>query len=174
MSFWLYNMSMELANYKRAKNKAENILNDFDIKEPVVPIKEIAERRGLSIKYFNPDGDEALKKVSGFYNDKNHIIYVNADDSSTRQLFTIAHELGHKELGHATDDFSVLYRFATPIDKNPLEQEANCFAANILVPEKMLISTMSLYDLSKDDTQTLATLFGVSYEVMKYRLQWMN
>ena len=74
---------------------------------------------------------------------------------------------------HEPDKFDVLYLFATPIDKDPVEQEANCFAANLLVPDDMLKRTMEKYDLTKNDFSVLANLFGVSAEVMKYRLRWM-
>jgi Zn-dependent peptidase ImmA (M78 family) len=161
-------------NYKKAEQLAVTVLSQLEINDPIVPVDEIAQRQGLSIKSFKPDDDEEMKKVSGFYDPESKTIYVNADDAPTRQLFTIAHELGHMMLGHEPGKFSVLYRFATPIDKDPIEQEANCFAANLLVPKNMLTDTMRRYGLTENDTKPLASLFGVSIEVMKYRLQWMR
>lgn len=68
----------------------------------------------------------------------------NPTESKTRQRFTIAHELGHFEL-HKQDsglfvdkEFKMLFR-----DQNSSsgeirkEQEANAFAAAILMPENI-------------------------------------
>lgn len=159
-------------NYKEAKNKAAEVLEKFNISGTIVPVEEIAQREGISIKYFFSD-TEMSRKVSGFFDPKTKTIYINSDDPPTRQSFTIAHELGHFELGHQPDKYGVLPRFASPIDKDPIEQEANCFAANLLVPEDKLSETMDHYNLTKQDTSLLADLFGVSLEVIKYRLKWM-
>ena len=160
-------------NYEKAIKEAGLLLSKFDITEPVIPVDEITQKEGIIIKYFRPNRDTELSGISGFYDSKSNVIYVNADDTPTRQSFTIAHELGHFKLGHKPNEFDVLYRFATTIDKNPIEQEANCFAANLLVPEKMLEEVMKKYKLTEND-QLLADIFGVSLEVIKYRLKWIK
>mgnify|MGYP001567997187 CR=1 FL=1 len=164
--------TLEHPNYKRAEEKAAQVLAKFDIAEPVIPVQEIAQREGLTIVYFPPN-TETSKKVSGFFDPKTKTIYVNSDDPPARQSFTIAHELGHFELDHSPDKYNVLPRFASPIDKDPTEQEANCFAANLLVPNDMLQKIINRYNLTKQDTTLLADLFGVSTDVIKYRLKWM-
>ncbi len=164
---------MNTPDYKKATDTALMLLKSFEIRGPVIPVDEIAQREGIAIQYFRPDHDKKLEKVSGFFDPDSKTIYVNSADTPTRQLFTIAHELGHFELQHNPSQFDVLYRFATPIDKEPVEQEANCFAANLLVPEEMLAKIMKKYNLTANDFQTLADLFGVSAEVMKYRLRWI-
>lgn len=163
-------------NYQKAKSEALKLLNEFEINDPIIPVEEIAQRRGVSLKYFKPNDDKGLglEKISGFFDPASKTIYVNSADPPTRQLFTIAHELGHSELGHRPEEFDVLYHFATPIDKNPTEQEVNSFAANLLVPKKMLQKVMTEYRLTPNDFIALAGIFGVSPEVMKYRLQWMT
>ena len=165
-------MVLAIPNYQKAKDEALRLLNTFEIKDPVIPVAEIAQREGITIKYFKPDDNEKLQKVSGFFDPVSKTIYINSDDASTRQMFTIAHELGHFELKHEPEQFDVLYRFATPIDKNPIEQEANTFAANLLVPEEMLRKVIEKYNLTSNDFIALANIFGVSPEVMRYRLQW--
>jgi Zn-dependent peptidase ImmA (M78 family) len=163
---------IQTANYTKAEEKAKELLEEYVITEPVVRADEIAQRKGLAIKYFRPDDNEGLKNASGFFDPNTRTIFVNYEDPPTRQLFTIAHELGHFELGHNPKEYGVLYRFATPIDKDPKEQEANAFAANLLVPEKMLDETMKKYSFTNLDVIPLARLFGVSSEVMRYRLRW--
>ncbi len=166
---------MEEVNYQKVKEIATNLLDSFDIAEPIVPVAEIAQRKGLELKYFKPDSDENLKKVSGFFNEKTKTIYINSEDPPRRQSFTIAHELGHYILQHQPNQVGVLYRYATPIDKeDPLEQEANYFAANLLVPEDMLTKVMKKYNLTENDGSLLADIFGVSLDVIKYRLPWIS
>jgi len=169
---------MAVARFELAKQKAYEVLGRYDVAEPVVPVREIAEREGIKVVFFKPKDvtNSPSKEVSGFYfpDTAEPKIYVNAEDPSTRQLFTIAHELGHAVLGHKPDQYNVLWRFSSPIDKDPLEQEANCFAANLLVPEKMLFVAMKKYNLGHKDNTILASLFGVSPDVMKFRLRWVK
>ena len=155
------------ADYENAKKKALWLLEKYNIDEPIIPVFEITQRLGLDIKYFKSQGD--LSKVSGFLDVKNRVIYVNAEDAPHRQMFTVAHELGHFILEHESSE--VLYRFSTPIDKDPVEQEANCFAANLLVPEKMLKAIMKKCRLVKTDLDLLSKLFGVSTVVIKFRFK---
>lgn len=158
-----------MPNYKNATETALKLLKEYKIDEPIIPVFEIAERLGVNVVF--ADMPDKLKDVSGFLDPETRTIYVNHDDPPTRQAFTTAHELGHFILNHEPDEYGVLYRYATPIDPNPIEQEANCFAANLLVPEEMLKKIMSKYSLTTDDVELLAKFFGVSTYVMKYRLK---
>ena len=60
------------------------------------------------------------------------------------------------------------------IDKEPKEQEANCFAANLLVPKKMLKKIMKDYDLSNFDVSALSNFFGAPEDVIRYQLNKME
>lgn len=85
-------------------------------------------------------------------------------------LFTVAHELGHIILEHDTNSpgYGVLFRdSAKPKNKNPMEQEADCFAANLLVPTSMLREYLENYPGVPN--LLLARLFGVSEEVIRWR-----
>lgn len=158
-----------MADYKKAKEKAMELLQNYDIREPVVPVFDIARQEGLKIVGF--ESRDKLKDFSGFYDSRIKTIYINNEDSPNRQIFTVAHELGHYKLQHALGNLEVLPRYANPVAKEPVEQEANFFAANLLVPENMLKETMKKYKLTSLDTDLLSKLFGVSREVMTYRLQ---
>ena len=161
-----------MADYKKAENAAVELLKKYTIEEPLVPVFEIAQNEGLTIKMFNPD--DQLRNVAGFLDIKEKTIYVNSQEPANRQTFTIAHELGHYILEHEENKIGVLLRYPEIRNKNkdPLEQEANCFAAELLVPRDMLKKVKSEYNLSqKDDIDILARLFGVSKEVMGYRLK---
>ena len=62
-----------------------------------------------------------------------------------------------------------MYRKALgELNQDPKEKEANCFAANLLVPAELL-------EKYKDyNIDTIAKIFGVSQEVIGYRLQFEN
>ncbi|WP_160299164.1 ImmA/IrrE family metallo-endopeptidase [Sphingomonas sp. SRS2] len=129
---------------------------------------EIAETQGVDVVF--ADFGEAGERVAGFCDFESGKLYVNANDPVARQTFTIAHELGHWVLHRRffeenPDEYSILPRFQKPSAKNPFEQEANHFAANLLVPKRLLAPV-------KDAGATvLAKVFGVSREMMENRLK---
>ncbi len=89
-------------------------------------------------------------------------VYYRACDGNARDLFTIAHELGHLFL-HSNQNVE-LARAEMNIKayENP-EWQANTFAAELLMPVKLI---------SKSDIpDSLVKRFGVSYESAKIRLK---
>ena len=158
-----------MSDYQKAKEKALELLDLYNIKEPIVPVFDIAKTEGLKIVGF--ENSDKLRDFSGFFNSKEKTIYINIADSPNRQIFTVAHELGHYKLQHDLKGLEILPRYVNPIAKDPNEQEANFFAANLLVPENMLRKMMKKYKLNSFDTDLLAKLFGVSKEVMVYRVK---
>ncbi len=153
-------------DYSKAKKAAESILATHDIHSPVVPVFDIAQNYGLKISFIKMP--ESLQNVAGFLDVLGKVIYVNDEDPPNRKAFTVAHELGHYILEHDPKEFKVLLRLPTrPTDA--VEKEANCFAANILVPKEMLENVMQKYSLGKEDVEELAKIFGVSSQVITYR-----
>jgi Zn-dependent peptidase ImmA (M78 family) len=93
---------------------------------------------------------------------------VNQDDAGVRQTFTVAHELGHKVLHEEwakSEAYKVLWRDLRRQTKDRWEQEANAFAANLLMPRQM-VDTYRKVPLS-----VLAKIFAVSEDVARYRLK---
>lgn len=165
-------MLKKMADYQKAKEKAQGLLKELKISEPVVNVFDIAKAKGLDIIFVKmPDN---MNNVSGFFDPNTKRIYINSEEPPYRQAFTAAHELGHYILEHEPDKYGVLPRFASPVDRDPIEQEANCFAANLLVPESMLKEAMEKYSLTENDLDLLARIFGVSTGVIKYRLKWLK
>lgn len=151
-----------------AKKKAQEVLEANFVSEPPVRITDIAQNYGLQIKVVDLSG---YPGVAGFIDPQSRTIFVNKDDPPTRQAFTIAHELGHwlmhkKELESEPDKYAILYRkpLGEPND-DVVEKQANTFAASVLVPKNLL----EKYKDVKDHT-TIADIFGVSPEVIGYRL----
>lgn len=101
---------------------------------------------------------------------------INASDSAMRKRFTIAHELGHRILGHFTNDMEEhsdraedLFRTA-PEDPDKAtdsaEVQANQFAAALLMPEDFVRN----HHVATKDVDALAKIFRVSEAAMGFRL----
>ena len=101
------------------------------------------------------------------------VVWVNGAHSLPRQRFTLAHELGHvwidHEVGTEVDDLTTLGGGTT----NPLEIEANAFAAEFLVPAAGLRWRVGASP-SLDDVVVLAAEYGVSAIMLTYRLKQLE
>ncbi|QYK52614.1 MAG: ImmA/IrrE family metallo-endopeptidase [Fimbriimonadaceae bacterium] len=153
-------------NYDEAKKIAKKVLEDNFVLEPAVPVFDIARNYVANI-YLADFGDR--DDVCGFIDFEDDSIVVNQDHSESRMAFTVAHELGHKLL-HSEwlkedPNRSIMLRRPLGGEIDPREQEANAFAAELLVPLKMLEKYRHLA------ISRLAQLFGVSEEVIGYRLK---
>lgn len=139
---------------------ADRVLLELGIKRPPVDVLHIADAIGARVHFTRgPAWDGAAE--SGV--DGSADIYVDAGQPTTRQRFTIAHEIGHlllHEPGRAYRD-----RFSSQ-DVDIAEIQANNFAANLLMPTWMLNAIASGRGVPQ-----LADIFGVSPEAMRYRLQ---
>ncbi|MBP9750951.1 MAG: ImmA/IrrE family metallo-endopeptidase [Candidatus Peribacteraceae bacterium] len=154
---------------KDIEAKAEDVLStlikeDGDISFPV-PLAKIAENYGLTIKVVDfPKGS-----ISGAYDRSIGTIYVSSSEPAQRQAFTIAHELGHALL-HKDKGAEILYRTDLHDLDSPLpaeEQEANWFAASLLMPKDHVRRYFNVLD----NPDLLATVFGVSPSAMRFRLK---
>lgn len=171
--------SMNTANqaraalFKQAEVVAKALLRDSGIVEPPVPIIELAEGAGLEVIFAKFPAENA--NVSGFIELESKKVFVNLADSRTRQAFTIAHELGHWCL-HRTKIhqdpklYRVLKREPVGGQKSDLEQQANWFAAQLLVPPDFLQRYIA-GNVYMPSEQSLAEIFAVSKDVIHYRLK---
>jgi Zn-dependent peptidase ImmA (M78 family) len=155
------------ADFAGAKAAAEELLSKFGLTEPPVDPVDMARQLGLKVLFV--EFEKPMQKVSGFYDFEDQSIYVNADEHPLRQTFTVAHELGHHIL-HArwakSSAYKVLFRDSKLGALDPYEQEANSFAAYLLVPRPMLDRYRSL------DPDELSRLFVVSGPVIRNRINF--
>lgn len=145
----------------KEKEKVESIIKKLNISSPPIPIEKVAELFSLQIIIY----PKFPNNVSGVIIKKEglNVIGVNSNHPKVRQRFSIAHELGHYIMGHDNMEY-IDETFDKPTDK---EQEANKFAAKILMPRSMLKKDIEKNDY---DIPSLAKRYEVSEQAMSIRL----
>jgi Zn-dependent peptidase ImmA (M78 family)/transcriptional regulator with XRE-family HTH domain len=108
-----------------------------------------------------------VQEFSGFclYDEIFPIIYVNNSGPKTRQTFTLFHELAH--LLFRTSGIDTLSNSYLPHlsgDSRKIEVICNRFAAEFLVPEKILTAEIAGTEISEATAEELAARFHVSRE----------
>ena len=153
------------------------MLEAYAVKTVPVPVERIARSLGIRVEY--APLDDELSGLAHIRDDVT-IIGINALHAPNRQRFTLAHELGHVRL-HDRElirtvhvDRGSLRRDALAAEGvDPIEIEANAFAAEFLMPTHLLISALERHPVDLEDDKAVATLakrFRVSDAAMRYRL----
>ena len=159
--------------------RAREILEESQVTAPPVPVERIARKLSAHLR-FSPLDNELSGMV--FVKDGTAIIGINALHHPNRQRFTIAHECGHLVLHrdqvtrevHVDKAFPMLMRdavSAASVDR--MEIEANLFAAELLMPEFLLVEALGDASFDIDDHATVSDLarrFRVSLSAMQFRL----
>jgi len=177
-------MFLDNRNLSKIEQRVNNLLAQSKVQSPPIPIKEIIAKLGLNVISYDLGDD-----VSGILvieNDKGTIGF-NPKNSKVRQRFTLAHELGHYILHKQSKsevfidkDFIVKYRSQKPYTAVEMkqEQEANVFAATLLMPEHMLRAELTKKDYQDMDENefigAMAKVFDVSIQAMTYRIANSN
>lgn len=153
-------------NYKtevKIRNRAKFLTNGLAIKDlPVQPIKLIRQIYGVDIDIIYDDlcgEDGYILKANGRYR-----VCLDINKHNRRKNFTEAHEIGHIVLGHFKyrDEVRRIYY-------RHLEQQANIFASELLMPEHLIVEHLNaLPELTPD---SLAKRFHVSSDVMGIRMK---
>lgn len=95
-----------------------------------------------------------------------YMIFYNQDDYAPRVKFSILHEFGHYRFGHRLKEYSDEDEYGCA------EVEANCFAAQILMPEQVLNELKKRGVIITVDF--LKENFGVSKEAAQKRIETMG
>jgi Zn-dependent peptidase ImmA (M78 family) len=179
-------MSRAISNqkFRYISELTAEMIGKMNINKPCIPIEKIAKSLGVQISEIDLGAD-----ISGMLviNDKDAVIAINPMQSPERKRFTIAHELGHFVLHKENNnsvfvdrDFIVKYRSNKPYSELEVrqEQEANAFAAAILMPQELVMTELARNDLQAQSESelidTLSNLFNVSVPAMTYRLVNLN
>lgn len=111
-------------------------------------------------------------EYSGTLENRNEgwVVYINSLHHPRRQLFTLAHELGHFFLHRNQKDKFVDKSYFTreSTSKNTLEREADEFAAELLMPMKIFREQI---EKGRNKISELADYFGTSMYAVKVRAQ---
>lgn len=162
------------------RERVQRLLDEVGVKKPSVPVERVAKHLGIQVRY-SPLDDEMSGMI--YIKDDVPIIGVNALHHPNRQRFTIAHEIGHFVLHrelltgqiHVDHQFPILMRDAeAALGTSDIEIEANNFAAELLVPEAMLVQAIGNKASDIDDdgpVVELAAKFKVSKQMMGFRIR---
>jgi Zn-dependent peptidase ImmA (M78 family) len=129
--------------WDKAREAARRLIDGYHITVPPVDVYRIAERCGLEwrrIGNFRDSVDGLIMPVHGRV-----IAFINKKKPRTRQRFTLAHELYHfHTLGQqlVLEDSSQIGRLderhISKAGRDPIEVEADAFAADLLIPPSLL------------------------------------
>jgi len=168
---------------------ARRIIEELKLLGPPVPLEKVAELAQAKILEcpLKNDGysfrSSDLKKLilseipledslvdfllNKDVDDIKYFIFVNNNSPFTRKRFTIAHELGHIFLGHFKGSCAL---FSSR--NNSLENEANMFAGEILVPIPFL--KRAIFGCNMRSVKILSLLFQVSEKVIEIQVERYN
>lgn len=159
---------------------ARYLLETLSIRTVPVPLEKVGEHFGAKIRY--APLDEELSGII-FIRDAVPIIGINAIHHPNRQRFTLAHEFGHLVLHkhlitsmvHVDKKLPFFMRDAKSASgTDKIEIEANQFAAELLMPQAILLNEIQREAFDIDDEaplEQLARKFRVSKQAMGHRIQ---
>ena len=165
-------------NIKEIELKAQEVLVKCGISSVPIPVEDIADKYGVQVSR------APSKEFSGILIRKENrsLMGINSTESSVRQRFTIAHELGHLLL-HSYTSSHIDRKSPSPIQlrdevsslaTDEDEIESNAFAAELLMPDFMLEKDLQEItaeeDFNEKSIKDLAEKYNVSEQAMTYRL----
>lgn len=159
---------------RRITQRAEELLSRSGITSLPIPVEKLAQEAGAIIRKGPLPSD-----LSGFLvQDGGRIIIgVNSLHPKQRQRFTVAHEIGHLLLhnlrNHVDRGFEVYRRDQRSSRAETVaEIEANQFAADLLMPKRMIDAVVPKFIDLLDERQlkTIASRFEVSAQALTFRL----
>lgn len=166
---------------------ASDLLARNGVVGPAVPVKRLVRSLGAELRE-----EAAERDLSGFLlrdvDANKATIGVNAAHVEVRRRFTIAHEIGHLLLHEGervhVDRTDRIYTLKLRNDQSALgtnveEQEANLFAAELLMPvtfiENDLREAGGTLDVEDEDVmRELARRYKVSLQSLTFRLAYLG
>lgn len=126
----------------------------------VIHTFNMAHESGIDIEAFGSES-AVLQCKEGRY-----MIFYNQDEHASRVKYSILHEFGHYLFGHP------LKRYENEDEYGFYEVEANCFAAQLLMPEQVLRELRKRG--ARITKEFLMQHFGVSEEAALRRIETMG
>lgn len=158
-------------NWMQIEAKAAEISKEHDFDPRKQTVRELAHAVGGPdcIEVVSLDQMENLDSGSlEVFGHRSFKIFLSPITSTVRDNFTIAHELGHYFLHSGNPHGSQPIIVGRSGDNNVVEQQANRFAAALLMPKELF--TQAFTD-TQGNVFALAGLFNVSRPSVQVRLQ---
>lgn len=170
---------MNKTRYLEIEKIAENVRDECKVIDyGFQNIFEAAEKVGYRVIRY-PIGCNAFLGFA-LIKDTERIIFSNSSQILSREIFSVAHEMGHHKL-HLSEQGKTIIRDDDFSDRNEDETEANYFAACLLMPaEKILkfirleLNDKSISEWNGLDIARIQTAFSVSYEMTLIRLNTLG
>ena len=143
---------------------------------PSEPIKIKPLLLKLNVKTFFHALDEKISGISVLINGI-RFMFINSNHSIGRQNFSVCHELYHL---FVQENFqSMICNTGTFSTKNPIEYQADWFAAFLLMPQEGILKRIPQNELKKNKIQVptllaLENYFGCSRTALLFRLGELN
>lgn len=169
-------MSMNKTRELVIEKAAENVRDECNVMDyGFQNIFEAAEKVGYRVIRY-PIGAESFLGFA-LIKDTERIIFSNSSQILSREVFSIAHEMGHQRL-HLSEQGKIMIRDDDFNDRDDDEIEANYFAACLLMPTDKILKFMRLELNDKNikiwnglDIARIQTTFNVSYDLTLIRLK---
>ena len=142
-------------------------------------IFEAAEKIGYRVIRY-PIGNDSFLGFA-LIKDTERIVFSNSSLILSREIFSVAHEIGHQKL-HLSESGRTSIRDDDFNDRDEIEVEANYFAACLLMPVDKVkkFIRLELNEKKTDDVWTgldiarIQTAFNVSYDMVLVRLKALD
>lgn len=146
---------------RRAEEIARKLLAEYGLVEPMpIPVEDIAWDKGAEIVHGGLRGATARLTM---LEERAVIRVADGSESAGRVRFSVAHELGHFLLHRARlPEFCQEVDFHAWQSSRPLEQEANVFATELLLPTEMVRPLCEVEEVDFAPARQLADRFDVS------------
>ena len=145
-------------------NKIVQKFPDIDLSQIddifVVPVGEICEKLGIKAEFKKLEDGH-----SGYFDFESKAIFINENYSGSRNLFTVAHEIGHYILHEGLKNRFDQYHKYTQ-EELKMEWEANDFAGELLMPKYKF---ESIFRELQGNIKKIAEWFGVSQRAIEVR-----
>ncbi len=169
-------MMMNKNSRLRIEKMADSVRNECQISGyGVQNIFKDVEKIGYEVIRY-PIGEDSFLGFSLLKED-GEIIFTNSSLILSREIFSVAHELGHHIL-HLKKDGLTLIKDADFNDRDENEVEANYFAACFLMPRDKVdlfiryeIHDKPVTEWNGLDIAKIQSAFNVSYDMVLYRLK---
>ena len=142
---------------------AQKVRSLFSIeKGPIHNIMSVVQKMGIIIHYIEPPFSIKVDGVSFITKNGLPVILINKNASNSRTVFNVCHELGH---------LIMHYKYMVS-DKRDVEDEANRFASEFLMPAESIKNY--LYRLDAPKLYGLKTNWKVSIKSLIYRAKFLG